>query len=59
MFYEGELLFLLGVSTLLFFLLMIGTIEFVIGAYCLIRFPSFRVNPPNTKKQQKNEKGKN
>lgn len=56
LFYESELLFLLGIITLVFFLLMVGTIEFVIGAYCLIRFPSFRVDPPSTNKRGKKSK---
>ncbi len=34
---DGDLIFIIGI------------VEFVIGAYCVIRFPSFRVNPPTEK----------
>src|SRR5690625_1615449 len=46
---DMENLFILGACTVVFIGLMIGTIEFVIGAYCVIRFPSFMVNPPTEK----------
>lgn len=43
---DMENLFLLVICTFVYIGMLIGTIEFVIGAYCVIRFPSFRVNPP-------------
>jgi len=46
---DMDLLLILGVVMLVFIGVLIGTIEFVIGAYCVIRFPSFRVNPPKEK----------
>ena len=46
---DMENLFILGACTVVFIGMMIGTIEFVIGAYCVIRFPSFRVNLPSEK----------
>ena len=46
---EMDILAMIGICTLLLILILIGTIEFVIGAYCVIRFPSFRVNPPTEK----------
>ena len=49
---ENEILFGVGISTLVFIAILIGAIEFVKGAYCVIRFPSFRVNPPSTKKKK-------
>ena len=48
---ENEVLFGTGVFTFLYIAVMIGAVEFVIGAYCVIRFPSFRVNPPSSKKK--------
>lgn len=38
----------MGIFTLLYIALLIGAVEFVKAAYCVIRFPSFRVNPSNT-----------
>jgi len=49
---DMENLFILGACTVVFIGMMIGTIEFVIGAYCVIRFPSFRVNPPTEDNHQ-------
>ncbi len=48
---ENEILFGTGVFTFLYIAVMVGAVEFVMGAYCIIRFPSFRVNPPSTKKK--------
>lgn len=45
---ENEILFGLGICTFLFVAVLIGAVEFVMGAYCVIRFPSFRVNPPSS-----------
>jgi len=45
---DGENLFIMGVSSILFIAILIGAVEFVLGAYCVIRFPSFRVNPPHS-----------
>src|SRR5690625_1112143 len=49
---DMDLLLILGVVMLVFIGVLIGTIEFVIGAYCVIRFPSFRVNPPTEDNHQ-------
>ena len=43
---DNEILFGIGISTFLYIAVMIGAVEFVLGAYCVVRFPSFRVNPP-------------
>ena len=48
---EYEMLFGLGICTFLFIAVLIGAVEFVKAAYCVIRFPSFRVNPPSTKNE--------
>ncbi|MEI3614598.1 hypothetical protein [Pseudogracilibacillus sp. SO30301A] len=48
---EYEILFGLGICTFLFVAVLIGAVEFVKAAYCVIRFPSFRVNPPSPKKK--------
>ncbi len=48
---ENDILFGTGIFTFLYIAVMIGAVEFVMGAYCVIRFPSFRVNPPSTKKK--------
>ena len=48
---ENEILFGTGALTFLYIAVMIGAVEFVMGAYCIIRFPSFRVNPPSSKKK--------
>ncbi len=48
---SNDNLFFLIVAFILLVALLIGVIEFVKGAYCVIRFPSFRVNPPSTKKK--------
>ncbi|MEI3614591.1 hypothetical protein [Pseudogracilibacillus sp. SO30301A] len=48
---ENEILFGTGIFTFLYIAVMIGAVEFVMGAYCVIRFPSFRVNPPSNKKK--------
>ncbi len=45
---ENDVLAGMGIFTFLFIALLIGAVEFVKAAYCVIRFPSFRVNPPNT-----------
>ncbi len=45
---ENEILFGTGALTFLYIAVMVGAVEFVMGAYCVIRFPSFRVNPSNT-----------
>lgn len=49
---EMDVLAFTGISSVVFFLAMIGTVEFLIGAYCVIRFPSFRVNPPTEDNHQ-------
>lgn len=46
---ENDVLVGMGIFTFLFIALLIGAIEFVIGAYCVIRFPSFRVNASKQK----------
>ena len=46
---DYDILFLLGVGFILLVAVMIGAVEFVLGAYCVVRFPSFRVNPPPRK----------
>ena len=46
---DYDILFLLGVGFFLLVAVMIGAVEFVLGAYCVVRFPSFRVNPPPRK----------
>ena len=48
---SNDNLFFLIVAFILLVALLIGAIEFVKGAYCVIRFPSFRVNPPSTKNE--------
>ncbi len=48
---ENEILFGTGVFTFLYIAVMVGAVEFVMGAYCIIRFPSFRVNPSSSKKK--------
>ena len=48
---SNDNLFFLIVAFILLVALLIGVIEFVKGAYCVIRFSSFRVNPPSTKKK--------
>lgn len=50
---EYELFFVIGVATFVFILIMIASVEFVIAAYCVIRYPSFRVNPPKSRKNVK------
>lgn len=49
---EYEILFGLGICTFLFVAVLIGAVEFVKAAYCVIRFPSFRVNNPPSKKKK-------
>ena len=53
---DGDTLFLLGVGLVLLSAILIGAVEFVIGVYCLFRFPSFRVNPPSSKKNARSNK---
>ena len=48
---DTDILFFLAIDVFLLVAIMIGAVEFVMGAYCVIRFPSFRVNPPSTKKK--------
>ena len=45
---SNDNLFFLIVAFILLVALLIGAIEFVKGAYCVIRFPSFRVNPSSS-----------
>ena len=47
LFGDFETLFFLAVATVVYFAVLIGAVEFVIGVYCLVRFPSFRINPPS------------
>ncbi len=53
---DDDILFLLGVDLVILTAILIGAVEFVLGAYCLIRFPSFRVNPPSSKKNARSNK---
>ena len=53
---DGDILFILGVDLVILTAILIGAVEFVLGAYCLIRFPSFRVNPPSSKKNARSNK---
>ena len=46
---DNGLLFGMGIFTFLYIAVMIGAVEFVMAAYCVVRFPSFRVNPPPRK----------
>lgn len=48
---DTDILFVLGIGVFLLVPIMIGAVEFVMGAYCVIRFPSFRVNPPSPQKK--------
>ncbi|MEI3604947.1 hypothetical protein SPD48_04525 [Pseudogracilibacillus sp. SE30717A] len=48
---SNDNLFFLIVAFILLVALLLGAIDFVKGAYCVIRFPSFRVNPPSTKNE--------
>lgn len=51
-----EALFMFLVFTILYFVVLIGAVDYVLGAYCLIRFPSFRVHPPESSRQTKKRK---
>ena len=42
---DNGILFGVGIFTFLYIAVMIGAVEFVMAAYCVVRFPSFRVNP--------------
>lgn len=44
---EYDILFGMGIFTILYIAVMIGAVEFVLAVYCVVRFPSFRVNPPS------------
>lgn len=46
LFGDFESLFFLTVVSVVYFAVLIGAVEFVMGLYCLIRFPSFRMNTP-------------
>ena len=46
---DMDFIFIIGIAAVVMIGILIGMIEYLIGAYCVIRFPSFRVNPPKEK----------
>lgn len=53
LFGDFETLFFLVIVFIIYFAVLYGAVDFIIAAYCLVRFPSFRINPPKQKHYRK------
>ena len=56
LFMDKEIAFIFIVASVVYIAMLIGQCEFIIVAYCIFRFPSFAVNPPQKKQQYVNGK---